>query len=106
MLLLAANIAFDLRILNIFASFLVYGIVAGLLKVWVPQNDFLNIFNIPGQLLGQEVYKKSILVIGDPHSSDAHHTIPWVLRIPQVFLPVSAGIWSLIGLAAHLAFAI
>lgn len=58
--------------------------------------------NIPGELLGERVYDLSIKILGDPHSPQAHFTIPWVLRIPQVFVPISVLFWSIIGLVIQM----
>jgi len=84
-------------------GFLVYGLAVGLLSVWWwGSRDSVFLPNIPGALLGERVYDLSIKILGDPHSPQAHFTIPWVLRIPQVFVPVSVLFWSIIGLVIQM----
>lgn len=76
----------------------------GLLSAWwwgISDNVFFP--NIPGMLLGDLVYNLSIKYIGDPHSSQAHYTIPWMLRIPQVYVLVSVLFWGVMGLAIRMA---
>ena len=75
-----------------------FGTVVGLIAVWFRQNaDMVFLLNIPGTLLGDAVYDLSIRLIGDPHSSQAHYTIPWLFRIPQVYVPASILFWGLVG---------
>ena len=79
--------------------FLIYGIAVGLLSVWWWQiSDNVLLPNIPGMVLGDQAYVWSIEYLGDPGSSQAHFTIPWILRIPQVYVPASVLFWGLIGL--------
>jgi len=89
---------------RILVGFLIYGAVVGSLSAWwwnISDNLFLP--NVPGQLLGDEVYVHSINSLGNPQSDQAHYTIPWVLRIPQVYVPVSIAFWGLVGLIIQLA---
>lgn len=78
----------------------------GLLSVWWWNSgaDSPFLLNIPGVLLGDEVYVLSIEYLGDPGSPQAHYTIPWILRIPQVYVPVSILLWGLIGLVIQKAY--
>ena len=79
-------------------GFIIYGTVVGFISVWFRQNtDSVFLLNIPGTLLGDAVYGLSIRFFGDPHSSQAHFTIPWLFRIPQVYVPTSILLWGLIG---------
>ena len=81
-------------------GFLIYGVTVGLLSFWwwsISDSPFL--LNIPGELIGHQVYDIAIRLLGDPLSPQAHYSIPWVLRIPQVFIPVSTLFWGVIGLA-------
>ncbi len=88
---------------KILVGFLVYGLAVGLLSVWWwGSRDSMFLPNIPGELLGERVYDLSIKIFGNPHSPQAHFTIPWVLRIPQVFVPVSVLFWSIIGLVIQM----
>jgi len=89
---------------RLLVGFLAYGVIVGLLSAWwwgISDNVFFP--NIPGMLLGDLVYNLSIKYIGDPHSSQAHYTIPWILRIPQVYVPVSVLFWGVMSLAIRAA---
>lgn len=90
---------------KILISFIVYGSVVGLLSTWwwnISDNVFLP--NIPGVLLGDEAYTISIKLMGNPSSPQAHYSIPWVLRVPQVYVPVSIIFWGLIGLFIQITY--
>jgi hypothetical protein len=90
---------------KVLTGFLVYGIAVGLLSSWwwgISDSPFL--LNVPGELLGYEVYDVAIRLLGDPYSPQAHYSIPWVLRVPQVFVPVSTLFWGVIGLALQTAY--
>lgn len=91
---------------KILAAFLVYGVVVGLLSVWWWNRgaDSPFLLNIPGVFLGDEVYELSIRYLGNPNSPQAHYTIPWFLRIPQVYFPVSVLLWGAIGLVIQMAW--
>ena len=79
-------------------GFIIYGIAVGFISVWFRQHtDTLFLLNVPGTLLGDAVYGLSIRFFGDPHSSQAHYTIPWLFRIPQVYVPTSVFFWGLLG---------
>ena len=67
-----------------------------------PKEGIHYILNLPGNLLAESVYANSIEFIGDPYSSQAHYTIPWILRIPQVIIPVSLSFWTVFGMLVHL----
>ena len=65
---------------------------------WTRQGgDLLYPLNMPGQLLGYLVYSWAIKLVGDPSSSQAHFTVPLLLRTPWVFLPASVLFWGLVG---------
>ncbi|MBI5030995.1 MAG: hypothetical protein HZB51_10745 [Chloroflexi bacterium] len=82
---------------RIVLGFLIFAIATGLLVAlqWPQDNIFL--YNFPAQFFGYEIYYWSIQLIGDPTSANAHDTIPWFLRIPQVFVAVSMIFWGLLG---------
>jgi hypothetical protein len=85
---------------KILKGFLAYGVAVGLLSYWWWHfSDNLFLLNVPGDLLGYLVYDLSIKFLGNPFSPQAHYTIPWILRIPQVFVPVSLFFWGILGLA-------
>ena len=82
----------------IVAGFVFLGIVLGLITVWFDQNtDTLFLLNVPGTLLGDAIYNISIELFGESHSAQAHYTIPWVLRVPQVYVLTSIILWGVIG---------
>jgi len=84
---------------KIFISFLIYGCLAAFLSFWWQRiSDAIFIFNIPGVLIGDEVYRLAINYLGNPNSPQAHYTIPWLLRITQVYIPVSIIFWGTVGL--------
>ena len=70
----------------IFASCTLFGILSGFALALYGHHEGGYVFNILGSYWGEEIYDFSIRHIGDPHSSFAHYTIPWGLRIPQVCL--------------------
>ena len=86
--------------MRIFLGFLAYGIAVGLISVWWWNSgaDMPFLLNIPGVLLGDEVYALAIEYLGNPRSSQAHYTIPWLLRVPQIYAIVSVLLWGMVGL--------
>ncbi len=89
---------------RILLSFLVLGILMGLFSVWVWPGDFVTLLNVIGVLLGDLIYSTSIRLFGDPYSSQAHFTIPWLLRTPQVYALVSFLLCGIIGVTAQIIF--
>ena len=88
---------------KILSIFLAYGITIGFLSVWwwyVSDNLFLA--NIPAVLIGDQIYTTSINIFGNPYSVQAHYTIPWILRTPQVYVSVSIVFWGLLGFVVQL----
>jgi hypothetical protein len=83
----------------IITGFIIFGTALGLANVWFRQNtDAVFFLNIPGMWLGDVIYTLSVKLFGDPHSSQAHYTIPWLLRIPQVYVPISILFWGILGM--------
>ncbi len=82
---------------RIVLGFLIFATATGFLVAWLWPLDSIFLYNFPAQFLGYEIYYRSIQLIGDPTSANAHDTIPWFLRIPQVFLIVSIIFWGLLG---------
>jgi hypothetical protein len=78
-------------------SFLIFGVAGGLLSAWQWPLDSITILNLPAALLGPAVYNWTIQYFGDPSSSQAHYSIPWLFRLPQVFILVSVIFWGLLG---------
>lgn len=88
----------------IFAGFAIFGLLAGTFSGLVEHREGLIISNIIGVYLGDEVYSYAINHLGDPHSFQAHYTIPWVFRIPQIYLFTSLISYSVIGLVIQLIY--
>jgi len=87
----------------ILAGFTLFGILAGLWAALHRLPETALIMN-PGVLWGEEMYDFFTEHIGDPYSAFAHYTIPWALRIPQIFLFTSTVAWGLIGALAQLIY--
>lgn len=79
-------------------GFLIFSVISGLGVVWRWPDDISVMVNFPASLIGDWIYQVSIQYLGDPHSDQAHYTIPWILRIPQVYVLASVLFWGLVGL--------
>ena len=88
----------------ILLSFLTLGTVMGFLTAWAWPADSSFYFNAFGAFLGDQVYNLSIRCFGDIISPQAHYTIPWVLRVPQVYVVASIVVYGLVGLALQLIY--
>ena len=78
--------------------FLLFGIGVGFVSVWFDNNtDTIFFLNIPGTIIGDGIYSGAIRLLGDPYSSQAHYTIPWIFRTPQVYVLASGIFWGLLG---------
>ena len=88
----------------ILVGFLVFGIAIGFFAAWLWPADSSVYFNAFGALLGDQVYNLSIRYFGDIISPQAHHTIPWILRVPQVYVVASIVVYGLVGLALQLIY--
>jgi hypothetical protein len=82
---------------SIVLSFLVFGAVSGALAAWVWPLDSAAYANIYAVLLGDQVYAWAIRLVGDPYAANAHATIPWLLRVPQVYVLLSLAVSGLAG---------
>lgn len=82
----------------IFFTFILFGILSGLVAALYGHSDGQTIFNALGVYLGDGLYGYAIQHFGDPNSFSAHYSIPWFLRTPQIVLFTSAISFSLIGL--------
>lgn len=69
-----------------------------------PDEGIHFILNLPGNLLSESVYVNSIELIGQQGSKQAHYTIPWILRVPQVIIPVSISFWIGLGVIIQIFF--
>lgn len=81
----------------ILLGFLVFGIAVGFLTAWAWPADSSFYFNVLPALLGDQVYNSSIQHFGDMISPQAHYTVPWILRIPQVYVITSIVLYGLAG---------
>jgi hypothetical protein len=81
-------------------GFVIYGVVVGLLSVaWHGAGREVPLpLNIPGELLAYSVYERAIQWLGNPGSPQADLSIPWLLRLPQVYVVASTVFWGLAGL--------
>ena len=59
--------------------------------------DAAVLLNLPGVLLGDLAYTWSISLFGEPSSAQAHYTIPWLFRVPQVYVLVTVLVYGLVG---------
>lgn len=82
----------------VFFSLLAFGLAAGILAARLWPLDSCILPNVFGVWLGDWVYARAIEWIGDPHSAIAHETIPWLVRIPQVYVITSIALCALLGL--------
>jgi len=78
-------------------GFLIFGTATGFLAAWAWPLDSSVYANAVAVLMGDAVYTVAIQLLGDPGSSQAHDTIPWILRIPQVYVPVAVVLYGLAG---------
>ncbi len=85
----------------ILSGFLVYGLAAGILAVALWPMDTSVYPNVLAGWVGDWIYVNAIELIGDPHSDQAHYTIPWLLRVPQVYALASIILCGGLGTAAQ-----
>ena len=85
-------------------GFLAFGIVTGILAACVWPLETCAVINVFAVLFGDWVYAVSIRLFGDPSSPQAHYTIPWLLRVPQVYAGASLVLYGLMGAAAQWAW--
>lgn len=82
---------------------LCYGVAATFFSFFEWPNEGIHfILNLPGNLFAESIYTNSIELIGDSASSQAHFTIPWILRLPQVIVLISIIFWVGLGVIAQL----
>lgn len=87
----------------IFNGFALFGILTGFLTAFGFIDEYKTLLNIPGVLLGDEIYGYyRQYLVPDPFSNFARFDVPWMLRSPQIYLLASAVIWSLVGFISQL----
>jgi hypothetical protein len=80
---------------------LLFGTALGLASVVLWPKDLGVYLNIPGTAAGDWVYRFSIEAFGNPHSDQAHYSIPWMMRVPQIHAVVSPILYLLPGIAVQ-----
>jgi len=65
--------------------------------IWPKDPFYIFILNAPALCLGDLVYNSLISFFGNPSSPQAHYTIPWMFRIPQIYFFTSIVFWFIIG---------
>jgi hypothetical protein len=85
----------------IILGFLIFGLLSALLVAWVWPTESSIYGNIFAVLAGDSIYTLAIEHLGDSHSPNAHETIPWLLRIPQVYVVASLGLSGAVGIPAQ-----
>jgi len=88
----------------VLVGFLVFGAVAGVAAVWLWPLETSATVNPLGVLLGDWMYAASIQAFGNPNSAQAHYTIPWILRVPQVYAVASVVVYGAAGALAQWAW--
>ena len=88
----------------ILLGFVAFGIAIGFFAAWLWPADSSFYFNAFGAFLGDQVYNLSIRYFGDIISPQAHYTIPWILRVPQVYVIASIAVYGLVGLVLQLVY--
>lgn len=73
----------------LFMSLLIFGAAAGILMMLLWPMDTSVYPNVFAAWAGDWIFAHAIEWIGDPHSDQAHFTIPWLLRVPQVYAVAS-----------------
>lgn len=90
----------------ILTGFALFGMTLGLQVALNPPYDGLDTFETVATYWGDGIYELSIDHFGDPHSAWAHNTIPWFLRIPEVYFFAPAIIFCLTGLMVQILFSL
>jgi hypothetical protein len=79
------------------ASFLFFGLLIGTASAILWPLDLSVYINLPGTWVGDKVYSLSIGLFGNPYSDQAHYTIPWILRVPQIYAMISPVVFGIMG---------
>ncbi len=82
----------------LFLSFLLFGLATGILAVVLWPMDTSVFPNVLAASAGDWIYVHAIEFIGDPRSDQAHDTIPWILRVPQVYALASCALSGALGM--------
>lgn len=85
-------------------SLLIFAIAVGFASIGTWTKDISVLLNLPAVIVGDIVYQWSILVFGDASSFQAHYTIPWILRVPQVYMLTSIVLWGVVGFLVQLVY--
>ena len=94
-------------VLFVFYSLIIFGLIIALRRLKVPAKiaivlGFLIFSVISGLGVVWRWPDDISVMVNFPASSQAHDTIPWILRIPQDYVVASLMFWGLIGLLVQL----
>ena len=85
----------------VLAAFVAFGAAAGIAAALLWPLDSCALVNPLGVLAGDWLYTAFIQAFGDPNSAQAHYTVPWLLRVPQVYVPASVALYAILGAVAQ-----
>lgn len=86
---------------KVLLAFLIFGLATGIGAALVWPLDSCTLVNLFAVLFGDWAYTAAIRVLGDPASPQAHYTIPWLLRVPQVYALAAVVLYGLMGAIAQ-----
>ena len=89
---------------KVLLGFLIFGVATGIGAALVWPLDSCALVNLFAVLFGDWTYTAAIRFLGDPASAQAHYTIPWILRVPQVYVPAAVVLYGLMGAIAQWAW--
>ncbi len=78
-------------------GFVLFGLLIGILAATLWPLDTSVYFNPLAVWAGDWLYVHTIGWIGDPYSDQAGYTIPWLVRVPQVYVLVSFVLYGTLG---------
>jgi hypothetical protein len=79
-------------------SFLIFGMASGILTAAAWPLDSSVYPNVFASFLGDRLYTWTLQVLADPTLPDGHHSIPWLLDLPRMYMVSSVVLSALIGL--------
>jgi hypothetical protein len=85
----------------VFLGFLIFGLSTGIIAVALWPMDISVYPNVLAAWVGDWIYVHAIEFIGNSHSDQAHYTIPWSLRVPQVYALASCVLFAALGMATQ-----
>jgi hypothetical protein len=88
----------------IWLASLAFGLTLGVVTACIWPSDSSAFLNPIGSFSGDWIYREAIRYLGNPFSPQAHYTIPWPLRVPQVYVLASIIGWGVVGAIGQLVF--